>query len=201
MRMPGLGGKVLERAGGTPVLLAGGDLYTGLERGVIDAAEWIGPYHDYKMGFHEIARYYYAPGWHETGSALEFFINKTQFEALDPELQAIIESAAMHTNLWILSEFEYQNAIYLEKIRTETKVQIREYPTEVLQQLRRHTQELLEELAGEDAFTRRVYDSYRSFQRRAAGWSALSEKAYYNTLMPETSTPETSRAKPEKEAE
>ena len=73
MRMPGLGGKVLERAGGTPVLLPGADLYTGLERGIIDATEWIGPYHDYKMGFHQIAKYYYAPGWHETGTILEFF--------------------------------------------------------------------------------------------------------------------------------
>lgn len=200
MRMPGLGGKVLERAGGTPVLLAGGDLYTGLERGVIDAAEWIGPYHDYKMGFHEIARYYYAPGWHETGSALEFFVNKKQFDALESDLQAIIESAAMHTNLWILSEFEYQNAIYLEKIRNEARVQIRNYPAEVLQQLRKHSKELLEELAEADPFTRKVYDSYRSFQRRAAGWSELSEKAYYNQLMPETSDRETRRAKPGTEA-
>ena len=65
MRMPGLGGRVLAKAGGTPVLLSGGEIYTGLERGVIDATEWIGPYHDYLMGFHQIARYYYVPGWHE----------------------------------------------------------------------------------------------------------------------------------------
>lgn len=200
MRMPGLGGKVLERAGGAPVLLAGGDLYTGLERGVIDAAEWIGPYHDYKMGFHEIARYYYAPGWHETGSALEFFVNKNKFDELAPDLQAIIESAAHHTNLWILSEFEYQNAIYLEIIQRETKVQLRQYPVEVLTQLRKYSVEMLEELADADPFTRKVYDSYRSFQRKAGVWAEWSEKAYYNNIMTETKGPERKTTAPEKEA-
>ncbi len=84
MRMPGLGGRVLERLGGTPVLLPGGEIYTGLERGILDATEWVGPYHDYIMGFHEIAKYYYYPGWHEPGTNFEFFVNQEKYEALPP---------------------------------------------------------------------------------------------------------------------
>src|SRR5690606_14679795 len=78
MRIPGLGGKVLDRAGGTAVLSPGSELYTNLERGVIDATEWVGPYHDYIMGFHEVASHYYYPGWHEVGTTFEKFVNKSK---------------------------------------------------------------------------------------------------------------------------
>ena len=87
MRMPGLGGKIIERAGATAVLSPGSELYTNLERGVIDATEWIGPYHDYIMGFHDIAKYYYYPGWHEAGSVLECIVNKRDFDSLPEDLQ------------------------------------------------------------------------------------------------------------------
>ena len=136
MRMPGLGGKVIKKAGGAPVLLAGSELYTGLERGIIDATEWIGPYHDYKMGFHQIAKYYYAPGWHETATILEFFFNKKKFDALPNHLKVILQSAAQRLNTWMLSAFEAQNGFYLEKILSESEVEVRKYPDEVLKQLR-----------------------------------------------------------------
>ncbi len=182
MRMPGLGGKVLEKAGGTPVLLPGGDLYTGLERGVIDATEWIGPYHDYKMGFHQIAKYYYTPGWHETGTALEFFFNKEKFDMLPPDIKAIMESAALRLNGWMLAEFETQNAIYLKKLLEEEKVEVRSYPDEVLAQLRIHTDEIIEEITQEHPFCKKVYASYDQFRKAATDWAALTEKVYYNSI-------------------
>ena len=182
MRMPGLGGKVLEKAGGTPVLLPGGDLYTGLERGVIDATEWIGPYHDYKMGFHQIAKYYYTPGWHETGTALEFFFNKEKFDMLPPDIKAIMESAALRLNGWMLAEFETQNAIYLKKLLEEEKVEVRRYPDEVLTQLRIHTDEIIEEITQEHPFCKKVYASYDQFRKAATDWAALTEKVYYNSI-------------------
>lgn len=183
MRMPGLGGKVLERAGGAPVLLAGGEIYTGLERGVIDATEWIGPYHDYKMGFHKIAKYYYYPGWHEPGTVLELFFNKEKYEALPKDLQVILQSAGLRLNHWMLSEFEAKNTEYLEKIIAEGSTQIRPFTTEILEQLRTYTTEIIEDMAVKDAFTKKVYSSYQSFRKQSESWSKLTERAYYERLM------------------
>jgi len=182
MRMPGLGGKVLERAGGAPVLLAGGEIYTGLERGIIDATEWIGPYHDYKMGFHQIAKYYYAPGWHESGTALEFFINKKKYDNLPKDLQAIMQTAALRINHWMLSEFETQNSFYLAKLIKEENVDIRQYPEDVITELRGYTEEIISELTAKDSFTKKVYDSYNDFRQKSVDWSKLTEKIFYNNI-------------------
>ena len=183
MRMPGLGGKVLEKAGGSPILLAGNELYTGLERGVIDATEWIGPYHDYKMGFYQIAKYYYTPGWHETGAILEFFFNKKQFDNLPKDLQSILEHAAARINHWMLCEFEAQNAYYLKLMVNEHGVQLRNFPDEVLAAFKGYTAEVIDELTQKDAFSKKVYESYRTFQKEINYWSAKTEQPFYNTLM------------------
>ena len=183
MRMPGLGAKVLQRAGGTPVLLAGGEIFTGLERGVIDATEWIGPYHDYLIGFHQIAEYYYSPGWHETGSILEILINKNKFNELPSDLQQIIRTAAYRANHWMLSEFEAKNAIYLEKLIKEENVDVRQYPKDVLAQLKLYTEEVMQEAADADPFSKKVYESYQAFKKRASIWARSSEKIFYDELM------------------
>lgn len=182
MRIPGLGGKVLERAGGTAVLSAGSELYTNLERGVIDATEWIGPYHDYLMGFHEIAKYYYSPGWHEPGSNLEVVINKRLFDSLSADLQEILRTAAFRLNMWTLSEFEAKNNEYLQKILTETDVEVRRLNDDVLTQLRTYTTETLEDLANQSPLTRKVYDSYRTFQKNIGQWSQYSESSYHTMM-------------------
>ena len=179
MRIPGLGGKVLARAGGSPVLLPGGDLYSSLERGVIDATEWVGPYHDYLMGFHEIADYYYTPGWHELGTAFELFANQQQYDALPADLQLILDTAALRLNGWVLAQFEAQNAVYLARIKAETQVQVLPFPEAVLAQLKRDTAATIAELTAADPLARRVYASYRAFQERGRDWSALTERAYY----------------------
>ncbi len=181
MRIPGVGSSVLKKAGGAPVLLAGGEIYTGLERGVIDATEWIGPYHDYKMGFHQIAKYYYTPGWHEAGTTLEFFINKEKYEELPKDLQAIVRSAALQVNHWMLSEFEAKNTIYLEKL-IEEKVDIRKFPDEVLARLRELNEEAIQEEIAGDVLATRAYEAYDDFRKKAAEWSKLTEKVFYNSL-------------------
>lgn len=182
MRIPGVAGKVLEKAGGAAVLVAGGEIYTSLERGVIDATEWVGPYHDYKMGFHKIAKYYYTPGWHETGSQMEFFVNKDKHDALPKHLQSILEAASKRTQVWMLSEFDKQNGIFLEKLVSEG-VKVREFSKETLDVLRGYTEEVLKEMASKDPLTKEVYDSYSAYQKRLSKWSEVTEKAYYNKIM------------------
>lgn len=182
MRMPGLGGKVLEKAGGSPVLLAGGEIYTGLERGVIDATEWIGPYHDYKMGFYQIAKYYYVNGWHETGASLETLVNKEKFMSLPEDLQQIVRSAVLQANHWVLSEFEAKNSLYMKKLIEEEDVQIRYYPQEVLDQLKVYTEEAIAEITSRDPLSAKVYQAYADFNNEIKSWSKLSEKQYFETI-------------------
>ena len=182
MRMPGLGGRVLERLGGTPVLLPGGELYTGLERGIIDATEWVGPYHDYVMGFHEIAKYYYYPGWHEPGTSFEFFVNKTKYDALPPDLQRIFEVATHYINNYTLSTMEAKNAEYLAKLRAVEGLQILAYPTELRTRARAAAKEVIGEYAASDPFAGRVYASIEAFRRKAVPWAGLTEATFYGDL-------------------
>ena len=182
MRIPGLGGKVISKAGGSAVLSAGGEIYTNLERGVIDATEWIGPFHDKLMGFHKAAKYYYYPGWHEPGGMLELIINKTAFQSLPPDLQEIVRAAAARSNQWILSEFESQNHAALKELVDEHGVQLRRFPDDVIAQLKTYTDEVLSELAASDPMSKKVYESYSAFRENVTGWSKLSEKEYYSAI-------------------
>ncbi|MCG8344820.1 MAG: TRAP transporter substrate-binding protein [Chlorobiales bacterium] len=180
MRIPGLGGKVISKAGGSAILSAGSEIYTNLERGVIDATEWIGPYHDYMMGFYKVARYYYYPGWHEPGTNLEFFINKGAFSKLPPDLQQIVRNAAAKVHHWMLCEFESQNNVYLQKLVNEEKVDLRPFPDEVLEKFRAYSAEVIEEIVGSDAQSKKVYDAYLSFRNQVTPWADISEKVYYS---------------------
>ncbi len=182
MRIPGLGGEVITRAGGSAVLSPGGEIFTNLERGVIDATEWIGPYHDYLMGFHKVAKYYYYPGWHEPGSVLELIINKSSYDELPKDLQTIIQVAAQWANVWMLSEFEAKNSIYLQKIIDEQRTQILPFPDDVLSAFRKIADETIEEIISEDPMSKKVYESFRKFQKETESWADITEKAYYLNL-------------------
>jgi TRAP-type mannitol/chloroaromatic compound transport system substrate-binding protein len=182
MRIPGLGGKVIAKAGGSAILSPGSEIYTNLERGVIDATEWVGPYHDYLMGFHKIAKYYYYPGWHEAGSVLECFINKSAFNELPADLKAIIRAATRMSSIWMLSEFELKNAEYLAKIRQEESVDILAFPPEVLQLFRQYSAEVLEELGDSDPAARAIYESQTNFKKAMNDWAGISEKIYYESI-------------------
>lgn len=182
MRIPGLGGKVLAKAGGTPVLVSGGEIYTNLERGVIDATEWIGPFHDYLMGFYNVAKHYYYPGWHEPGPALEMLVNKPKFEALPTDLQQIIQTACYRTSTWMGAEFDARNGEYLNKIINETDVDVKPFPTEVLEALKGFTKEALGELIEKDAQSKKVYEAFSAFKKQVNVWMNVSEKVFYERL-------------------
>ena len=178
MRIPGLGGKVMAKAGVNPVLMAGGEIYTALERGTIDATEWVGPYHDLRLGLYRAAKYYYYPGWHEPGTALELTINKKAWESLPDDLKLIVKNAAAASNLWMLSEFESKNLEALRELQTKYKVKTYEYPKDVVATLRKYAKEVMEENAAKDKTFKKVYKAYESFRTNNDAWSEISEAAY-----------------------
>jgi TRAP-type mannitol/chloroaromatic compound transport system substrate-binding protein len=182
MRIPGLGGKVLAKLGGTVVLLAGAEVFPALERGVIDAAEWVGPYHDRRLGLHQAAKFYYYPGWHEPGTVLEFLVNKQKFEALPAELQAIVSTAAAEANGWALAELEAQNSGALQDLVQNQGVIVKPLPDDVLRALKQAARETIEEIAAADPASRKVYDSFRKFQADNDRWLDISERAYQRAL-------------------
>lgn len=168
---------MIAKAGVSVMSVAGGELYTSLERGVIDAAEWIGPYHDYVMGFHKVSKFYYYPGWHEPGSNLELFVNKKAFEELPVDLQALVRAVAYKYNLLVLSEFEAKNNFYLKKILSESAVQLKPFPDDVLKALKKFSEEAIEEITAKDMFSNEVYNHYAKFKAEIGGWNQSSEIA------------------------
>jgi TRAP-type mannitol/chloroaromatic compound transport system substrate-binding protein len=188
MRIPGLGGKVVAKAGGTVVLVAGGEIFTNLERGVIDATEWVGPYHDLRMGFYQAAKYYYYPGWHEPGTYLEFIFNKKAYEALPKDLQHIIDAACAEAEVWALSEFDANNGAALQTLINEHKVEVYKFPDKVLDALRPLAQEVVEEEAAKSPMAKKVYESFAKFQKVVGTWGSISEKSYYDILAPKYTT-------------
>jgi TRAP-type mannitol/chloroaromatic compound transport system substrate-binding protein len=182
MRIPGLGGKVLAKLGGTVVLLAGSEVFPALERGVIDAAEWVGPYHDRRLGLHQAAKNYYYPGWHEPGTVTELIVNKRMFDELPDELKTMIDSAAGEANSWALCELESQNGGALDDLVRNQGVIVRPLPDDVLRALKRASQDVLEEIAAGDPASRKVYDHFRKFQTDNDRWVEISERAYQRAL-------------------
>ncbi len=178
MRIPGLGGEVLRRAGGTPVSLPGGEIFTSLQSGNIDATEWVGPYNDLAFGLYKAAKYYYYPGWHEPGTTLEAFVNKEVFDDLPNDLQAIVLNACKVANQDVLAEYTARNPAALQTLLTEHGVELRRYPDDVLLELRKLSNEVVAEIAEKDAFSRKTYASYQKFLTSSKEWSAVSELAY-----------------------
>ena len=179
MRTPGLGGDVITRAGGIAVTISGGELYTAMQTGVIDALEWVGPYNDLAFGFHQIAKYYYYPGWSEPGPALELLVNKDAFETLPEDLKAIVETAARAVNQDVLDEYTARNNEALVSLIEEHGVQLKKLPDDVVRELRRISEEIIEEIASDSEIARRIAYSIQSFQMQAAAYHAISEEAYY----------------------
>ncbi len=183
MRIPGIGGEVLQRAGGTPVNLPASEIFTALQTGSIDATEWVSPYNDVAMGLHQAARYYYYPGWQEPGPTLECIVNMDAWNSLPPDLQAIVRVACQATNLDMVSEFMARNASSLEQLTADESVEIRPFPEDVLAGIKALTFEVVEELAARDPVAARVWKSYQDFMQRSQPWQAISEQAMLATKL------------------
>ena len=180
MRIPGLGGEVLKQAGGTPVSLPGGEIFTSLKSGAIDATEWVGPYNDMAFGLYKAAKYYYYPGWHEPGTTLECFINQKAFNKLPKDLQVIVKNACRVANQDMLAEYTASNNTALHTLTHEHKVQVRPLPDEVLKKLHKLSNEVVADIAAKDAMSKKVYDSFIKFKDQVTPWANISERAYLN---------------------
>ncbi len=178
MRIPGLGGEVFQRAGGIAVATPGSEVFTALQTGVIDATEWVGPYNDMALGLHTIGKYYYYPGWHEPGSALEAIVNIDAWESLPEDLQVILEVANQAMNQEMLDEFTARNASALHSLVEEHNVELRKLPDDVLQEFRAIAEDVVRENAQGDELSRRIYQSYIDFRKSTLRWYDISDKAY-----------------------
>ena len=178
MRIPGIGGEVLKEAGGIPVTLPGGELFTALQTGVIDATEWVGPYNDLTFGFHQAAKYYYYPGWHEPGPMLELLINIDAWNSLPKHLQVIIETAAKAVNQDMLDEYLARNNKALTELIEVHGVELRKLPDDVIEEFRLISEKILDDLAKEDKVIGRVYESYSEFRKNVSAYHEISEDAF-----------------------
>ena len=177
-RIPGLGGSILTRAGAITVTLPGAELFSALQSGAIDAAEWVGPYNDLALGLYKVAKYYYYPGWQEPSAVLEAMVNKDAFDSLPPDLQSIVIAASRVVNDETLSEFTANNNLALQTLIAEHEVEMREFPQEVLTELARITEEEMNAISDRNPEFKEVYESIKEFRARVMQWHEYSENSY-----------------------
>ena len=181
MRIPGLGGEVFSRVGGTAVNLPGGEIFTSMQTGVIDATEWVGPYNDLAFGLHQVAKYYYYPGWQEPGPNLELIINKEAWDGLPPDLQAIVENASLVVSADLLAEYTARNNAALRELVDIHGVELRQLPADVLQRIRKISYAMTEEIVDpDDELANRIYNSYQTYRDGVLSYHEISERAYIN---------------------
>ena len=181
MRIPGLAGEIFTRAGAEAVQLPGNEIFLSLQQGVIDAAEWVGPYNDLTFGLHQVAKYYYYPGWHEPGSTLEIIVNKEAFASLPADLQAIVRYAARAVNQVMLDEYTARNNQALRELVDKHNVELRKLPDDVLIKLRTISAEVLQEFIEGDEMAEKIYASYNKFKKEVTAYHEISEKAFIET--------------------
>ncbi|TNE37235.1 MAG: TRAP transporter substrate-binding protein [Alphaproteobacteria bacterium] len=178
MRMPGLGGEVLRRMGASAIALPGGEIYSSLQSGAIDATEWVGPWNDLAFGFYEITKYYYYPGFHEPGAQLAFGINLDVWNSLTQQQQVIVQQACAAENNWSASEFKYQDTKALKTLIEDHGVQMRTFSDEILMEMERQSSLVVKETGEGDELSRRIYESYIAARRSGMEIAAYNYEPY-----------------------
>ncbi|MBL1208415.1 TRAP transporter substrate-binding protein [Geminocystis sp. GBBB08] len=185
MRIPGLGGQVMAKLGVTVQNLPGGEIFQALQTGAIDAAEWVGPYDDEKLGLNKVAKYYYYPGWWEPGPTLEVQINLDEWNKLPPSYQSALEVASFESNVTMLARYDARNNEALERL-LQVGVQLRPYSQEILEAAEKASFALYDEFSGKDADFKTVYEQWKTFRNRIYAWNNLNEGSFsryiYNKL-------------------
>lgn len=181
MRIPGPGGQVMDRAGVTVQLLPGGETYLALERGTIDAVEWVGPHDDEILGLQNAATYYYAPGWQEPGATVSVYCNLDTFNSLPTDIQNMMRAAAARVNVEMLANYDASNGEALDRM-VEGGTQLRFLSDEILDRLEQLSWEIYDEEAARSDFYARVLESYMGFRDRVRPFHRVSEYAYLDAV-------------------
>ena len=178
MRIPGLAGKVMAKAGVNVVNLPGSEVYTALERGVIDATEWVTPLYDERLGLYQAAKYYYYPAWHEAATTVPLVVNLKAWEKLPKDLKGIVEAACAESVSWTLAEADAENGKVLRKMVEKQHVEMRRFPDDVIKKLYQITKEVMAEEAAKNPKFKKAYDSIVKFQKDFSYWMDYSEWSY-----------------------
>ncbi len=176
-RIAGMAGQVLARLGAVPQQISGSDIYQSLERGTIDAAEWVGPYDDEKLGFVKVARYYYYPGFWEGSAQLSVIVNQKKWDELPPDYRAAVETAAAEANVLMTAQYDTRNPQALRKLVAQG-AQLRAFPRPVMEAAYKASFELYEELAREDALFKKIYASWRAYRDEQYLWFRVAEHGF-----------------------
>jgi TRAP-type mannitol/chloroaromatic compound transport system substrate-binding protein len=177
MRIGGIAGQVLQKVGVVPQQLAGGDIYPALEKGTIDAAEWVGPYDDEKLGFAKVAKYYYYPGFWEGGPMVHSFVNLEKWNGLPKNYQAILTNACAHANTWMTARYDMQNPTALKRL-VAGGTQLRPFTNEVLEACLKSTNELWAEISGKNADFKKTIDAMQAYRSDEYLWWQVAEYTY-----------------------
>lgn len=177
MRIPGLGGKIMANLGVTVQVIQGGEIYPSLERGAIDAAEWVGPYDDQKLGFWQVAKHYYYPGWWEPGANLSVYVNTTAFEALPSSYQAALEVACAEASEGMLANYDAKNPIALQEL-IEKGVQLHEFSDDIMNAASAASEALHAELSAENADYKKVYEQWSAYRKASSKWFGTAEQSF-----------------------
>ncbi len=178
MRIPGLGGDVIRQIGGIPVNMPGGKIIEALQSGEIDATEWIGPFNDLAFGFYKYADYYYYPGVHEPGTSQSLGINLGLWNQLPPEDQALIAAVANDENNRLFAEFNAENGKALQTLISEHNVEVRRLDPAIFRSMALAARDVVASIGNEGGLTKRIFESYDSFQKTVSRWTELSDQAY-----------------------
>ncbi len=176
-RIGGMAGKVIEKLGGVPQLIPGGDIYPALEKGTIDAAEWVGPYDDEKLGFNKIAKYYYYPGWWEGGPQLVSYFNMAEWGKLPKEYQAILEAACAEGNTWMLAKYDAQNPAALKRL-VAGGTQLRGFSKEIMVASYKASLVVYKEFSDKSPAFKKIYENMIKFREEQLLWFRVAEKGY-----------------------
>ncbi|MCK8780421.1 TRAP transporter substrate-binding protein [Rhizobium sp. NTR19] len=182
MRIAGLAGQVMQKLGVTPQQIAGGDVYAALEKGTIDATEFVGPYDDQKLGFAKVAKYYYYPAWWEGGPAVHAFFNLEKFNGLPKSYQRILKDACANATQNMLSRYDTHNAKALKQLVSEGAV-LKPFSQEILEASYKAAQEVYAELNGKNEAFKKIYESQQAFKREGYLWNQIAEYSYDTFMM------------------